>query len=291
MWETRGREFSVHLSCHGVGINNPVPPFSSSPVSKVTMTGSDGLDAQGRETDRQMLFESDQGAAGAVGGAAGVVGAEWVLKMVKDGELTSGDFEMEVCFWDQLGLSLIVHFSLVPLIGRLETDETSPACHVDSYGSSDNSPSSCRRQVVTALTQAHTLAGEMAHLELPSSFYSSSLNSSLSLLERSSFVLISQTCGVLPSTLFTMINLRLIHSCLFLECVARGERGSVFRSVGTRRAQLEREGQQRDVGLRAWCVDDGTRGGAGWRSELSVWTLGREPHSANHFQLPGLDCT
>jgi hypothetical protein len=97
MWETGGREFSVHLSCRGVGIDDPVPPFSSLPAANVTANGSGDLNAQGRETVRRtILIESDQGVSGAVG-------AEWVLKMLKDGELTSGDFETRVCFWDRPG--------------------------------------------------------------------------------------------------------------------------------------------------------------------------------------------
>lgn len=45
---------------------------------------------------RTILVESDQGVAGRVG-------ADWVLRMLKDGELTSGDFETRVCFWDRPG--------------------------------------------------------------------------------------------------------------------------------------------------------------------------------------------
>jgi hypothetical protein len=62
----------------------------------------------------------------------------------------------------------------------------------------------------------------MARLERPPSFSSSPLNSSSpslapSPLARSGFVLVSQTYGALPSTLFATINPRLIHSFLFLS--------------------------------------------------------------------------
>lgn len=97
------------------------------------------------------------------------------------------------------------------------------------YGFSDNSPASSTPSTVTALTQALTLAGEMARLEPAPSLSSLSLNStfedsesSLSAmaptpLARSGFILVAQNYGALQTSLFATINPRLIHSFLYLS--------------------------------------------------------------------------
>ncbi|KDE04500.1 hypothetical protein MVLG_05066 [Microbotryum lychnidis-dioicae p1A1 Lamole] len=180
VFNTGGRPFKVHLACRGVGIDDPLPPRVKS-----------SLIPPGREAIRRtILIESDQGISGAES-------ARWVLKMLKEGELTSGDFETRVCYWDRPG-----------------------------YGLSDSSPTSALPEVVTALSQALTAAGEMARLEPPSSLASvdnSTIGQELETkfaptpLARSGFVLVSQGYGSLASSLFATINPRLTHSFLYLS--------------------------------------------------------------------------
>ena len=45
---------------------------------------------------RTLLIESEHGIPAAVDG-------EWLLRMLKDGELNSGDIETRVCLWDRPG--------------------------------------------------------------------------------------------------------------------------------------------------------------------------------------------
>ena len=81
--------------------------------------------------------------------------------------------------------------------------------------------------MVTTLTQALTLAGEMARLEPAPSFSSLDVNSTSSdegdstfaptPLARSGFILVADRYGALTSSLFATINPRLIHSFLYLN--------------------------------------------------------------------------
>lgn len=89
----KGHYYRVHLACRGVGLDDP-PYFStSSPVN----SSSSNLNTFGRPTVRRtVLVESEQGVPGAVD-------AEWLVKMLREGDLNSGDVETRVCFWDRPG--------------------------------------------------------------------------------------------------------------------------------------------------------------------------------------------
>lgn len=79
--------------------------------------------------------------------------------------------------------------------------------------------------MVTTLTQALTLAGEMARLEPAPSFSSLDVNSTSddisafapTPLARSGFILIPDGFGALSASLFATINPRLVHSFLYLN--------------------------------------------------------------------------
>lgn len=191
LWETGGRQFQVHLYCRGVGIDDPVPPFA--PESSPVVSPAQAHTTERKIVRRTILIESDQG-------VAAQSGADWVFRMLKDGDLTSGDFETRICAWDRPG-----------------------------YGFSDSAPSASTPLLVTALTQALTLAGEMARLETSPSMqvYGNSTlgdddtNAEADMvptpLARSGFVLVSRTYGALFSTLFATINPRVTHSALYLS--------------------------------------------------------------------------
>ncbi|KAK4051876.1 hypothetical protein OIV83_002581 [Microbotryomycetes sp. JL201] len=184
LWETGGREFQVHLSCRGVGIDDPIPPYAAGTNSS-EVTFSMPEPTERKIIRRTVLIEGDQGVAGRVS-------SDWVFRMLKDGDLTNGDFEIRVCFWDRPG-----------------------------YGFSDSSPSASTPQMVTALTQALTLAGEFARLEPAPTLNEAGEESEEMLaptpLARSGFVLVSRTYGSLTSSLFATINPRLTHSFLYLS--------------------------------------------------------------------------
>ncbi|KAM0788354.1 hypothetical protein ACM66B_001495 [Microbotryomycetes sp. NB124-2] len=184
LWETGGREFQVHLSCRGVGIDDPIPPFAATnATNEIAFSAPEPTER--KTVRRTILIEGDQGVAGRVS-------SDWVFKMLKNGDLTNGDFEIRVCFWDRPG-----------------------------YGFSDSSPSASTPQMVTALTQALTLAGEFARLEpaptLNEAGEESEERFAPTPLARSGFVLVSRTYGSLTSSLFATINPRLIHSFLYLS--------------------------------------------------------------------------
>ncbi|KAK4058378.1 hypothetical protein OIO90_000536 [Microbotryomycetes sp. JL221] len=186
LWETGGREFQVHLSCRGVGIDDPIPPYLASSSTNSSELAFDLPEPTERKTVRRtILIEGDQGVAGRVS-------SDWVFRMLKDGDLTNGDFEIRVCFWDRPG-----------------------------YGFSDSSPSASTPQMVTALTQALTLAGEFARLEPAPTLNEAGQESEEPFaptpLARSGFVLVSRTYGSLTSSLFATINPRLTHSFLYLS--------------------------------------------------------------------------
>ncbi|GAA5838383.1 hypothetical protein JCM11251_004921 [Rhodosporidiobolus azoricus] len=178
LFQSHGREYRIHLSCRGLGLDDPpVLAASTSTSSHANST------AFGRTTVRRtILIESDQG-------IPGQVDADWVLRMLKDGDLNSGDVEIRACFWDRPG-----------------------------YGFSDGSPSASAPHLVSALTQALTVSGEMARLEPPPSVSSAEVDESTvpSPLARSGFVLVSRSRSTALTSLFAALHPRLIHSALYI---------------------------------------------------------------------------
>ncbi|BGP14255.1 hypothetical protein JCM10213_005854 [Rhodosporidiobolus nylandii] len=183
LFQSHGREYRIHLSCRGLGLDDPALLASStssgSPVffdNSTSTVDAAAVDAQGRPTIRRtILIESEQG-------VPGQVDAEWVLKMMKDGDLNSGDVETRVCWWDRPG-----------------------------YGFSDGSPSSSGPHIVSALTQALSVSGELARLQPPPS-----LTSAPSPLARSGLVLVSRGRSTSLTSLFASLHPRLVHSFLYI---------------------------------------------------------------------------
>ncbi|GAA6012881.1 hypothetical protein JCM10207_008364 [Rhodosporidiobolus poonsookiae] len=165
----RGRDYRVHLSCRGVGLDDP--PF----VSAGQQTTASVETLQRPLVRRTLLVESEQGVPGSVD-------AEWLVKMLKDGDLNSGDVETRVCFWDRPG-----------------------------YGFSDGSPSSSLPHLATALTQALTVSGEFARIDPGPSATAPSP------LARSGFVLVSRGRSTALTALFAALHPREVHSFLYLS--------------------------------------------------------------------------
>ncbi|GAA5914603.1 hypothetical protein JCM5296_001104 [Sporobolomyces johnsonii] len=177
LFQSGGREYRVHLACRGVGLDDP-PYGVASPVN------SSVISTLGRPTVRRtILVESEQGIPGAVD-------AEWLLRMMRQGDLNSGDVETRVCFWDRPG-----------------------------YGFSDSSPTSSNPHIVTALSQALSVSGEMARLEPPPSFNVDAA-AAPSPLARSGFILVSRGHATPITTLFASLHPRLVHSFLYLAPTA-----------------------------------------------------------------------
>ncbi|GJN87142.1 hypothetical protein Rhopal_000087-T1 [Rhodotorula paludigena] len=174
VFQARGREYRVHLSCRGLGLDDP--PFA--PVTAAPVNATEA--ASGRPTVRRtLLVESERGLPAGVD-------AEWLLRMMRDGELNSGDVETRVCWWDRPG-----------------------------YGFSDASPSSSAPHVVSALTQALSVSGEMARLQPPPTAATAP-----SPLARSGFILVSRGEATPITTLFAALHPRLVHSFLYLSPVS-----------------------------------------------------------------------
>ncbi|GAA6049007.1 hypothetical protein JCM3770_005436 [Rhodotorula araucariae] len=177
VFQPRGREYRVHLSCRGLGLDDP--PFATTAANTSLPVAAQTL---GRPTVRRtLLIESEQGVPGAVD-------AEWVLRMLKDGELSSGDVETRVCWWDRPG-----------------------------YGFSDASPSSAAPHVVSALTQALSVSGEIARLQPPPTV--SGINAP-SPLARSGFLLVARGHATPLTALFASLHPRLVHSALYLSPIS-----------------------------------------------------------------------
>ncbi|BGP38314.1 hypothetical protein JCM10450v2_002260 [Rhodotorula kratochvilovae] len=173
VFQPRGREYRVHLSCRGLGLDDP--PFAFANTSLATT---------GRPTVRRtLLIESEVG-------VPGQIDADWVLRMLKDGELSSGDVETRVCWWDRPG-----------------------------YGFSDASPSSAAPHVVSALTQALSVSGEIARLQPPPTLSEQGINAP-SPLARSGFLLIARGHATPLTALFASLHPRIIHSALYLSPVS-----------------------------------------------------------------------
>ncbi|GAA6014537.1 hypothetical protein JCM11491_004530 [Sporobolomyces phaffii] len=175
----KGHYYRVHLACRGIGLDDP-PYLSSATSAPVNSTSSFG-----RPTVRRtVLVESEQGVPGAVD-------AEWLLKMLREGDLNSGDVETRVCFWDRPG-----------------------------YGFSDSSATSSTPHIVSALTQALSVSGEMARLEPPPSLADDDRDSAAvapTPLARSGFILVSRGKATTITTLFASLHPRLVHSFLYIN--------------------------------------------------------------------------
>lgn len=182
--QSKGREYRVHLACRGVGLEDP-PSFraTAQPVNTTFSALERG------SVRRTILVEGERGVPAAKD-------AEWVLRMLKDGDLNSGDVEIRVCFWDRPG-----------------------------YGFSDASSTSAGPHVVSALTQALTVSGEMARLQPPPGLETLDDETADSVrppspLARSGFILISRGHATGITSLFAAIHPRLVHSFLYLSPVS-----------------------------------------------------------------------
>ncbi|GAA5834681.1 hypothetical protein JCM9279_007080 [Rhodotorula babjevae] len=187
LFQPRGREYRVHLACRGLGLDDP--PFTvAADGTSATVNSSSFVSTTGRPTVRRtLLVESEQGVPAALD-------AEWLLRMMKDGELNSGDIETRVCYFDRPG-----------------------------YGWSDASPSSSAPHIVSALSQALSVSGEMARLQPPPSLAENDNADSSTVpspLARSGFVLVSRGHGTSITALFASLHPRLIHSALYLAPIS-----------------------------------------------------------------------
>ncbi|GAA5939695.1 uncharacterized protein JCM15063_005262 [Sporobolomyces koalae] len=178
----RGHYYRVHLACRGIGLDDP-PYLNSATAAPVNSSATFG-----RPTVRRtVLVESEQGVPGAVD-------AEWLVKMLREGDLNSGDVETRVCFWDRPG-----------------------------YGFSDSSATSSTPHVVSALTQALSVSGELARLEPPPSLENASEDQDTdddmapTPLARSGFILVSRGKATMVTTLFASLHPRLVHSFLYIN--------------------------------------------------------------------------
>ena len=188
MLQSKGREYRVHLACRGVGLEDP-PSFgaTAAPVNSTIKPLERG------SVRRTILVEGERG-------VPANHDAEWVLRMLKDGDLNSGDVEIRVCYWDRPG-----------------------------YGLSDASSTSAGPHVVSALTQALTVSGEMARLQPPPGLESAAEEEEdlttdgirpPSPLARSGFILVSRGHATGLTSLFAAIHPRLVHSFLYLSPVS-----------------------------------------------------------------------
>ncbi|GAA5859321.1 hypothetical protein JCM8547_001983 [Rhodosporidiobolus lusitaniae] len=173
-FQSKGREYRVHLSCRGLALDDPPVLSTTSATTNSSLLST----TQGRPTVRRtILLESEQG-------IPAQTDAAWVLRMLKDGELASGDVETRICWWDRPG-----------------------------YGWSDASPSSSTPHLAAALTQALSVSGELARLEPPPSLDSAAPSP----LARSGLVLISRGRSTALTSLFSTLHPRLIHSFLYIQ--------------------------------------------------------------------------
>ncbi|GAA6045631.1 hypothetical protein RTBOTA2_000818 [Rhodotorula toruloides] len=178
-FQPKGREYRVHLSCRGIGLDDP-PQFTASP--------SNTSSALQRPTVRRtIVVESERGIPGALD-------AEWVLKMLREGDLNSGDIEVRVCFWDRPG-----------------------------YGFSDASSTSSAPHIASALTQVLSVSGELARLEPPPSLEGADDAATVgppSPLARSGLILVSRGESTALTSLFASIHPRIVHSFLYITPVS-----------------------------------------------------------------------
>ncbi|BGP54230.1 hypothetical protein JCM8202v2_001807 [Rhodotorula sphaerocarpa] len=185
---SKGREYRVHLACRGVGLEDP-PSFGSTAAA---VNASNVTPLERGTVRRTVLIEGERG-------VPAINDAQWALRMLKDGDMNSGDVEIRVCFWDRPG-----------------------------YGFSDASSTSAGPHVVSALTQALTVSGEMARLQPPPGIAGVELDDETatdafrppSPLARSGFVLVSRGHATGITSLFAAIHPRLVHSFLYLSPIS-----------------------------------------------------------------------
>lgn len=184
-----GRNFRIHLDCRGVQLN-------PTGISNETAVATQLLGT------RTVLVESRRGVAGRVD-------ADWVIDMLEGGELNGGgDRDVRVCYWDRPGY--VVSFAHL-----LPRDFEFPFAHLlpRRYGFSENSPTATIPHLVTALTEALSLSGELARVQPPPRFDEDDRLPRM----RSGFILVASEYGALTSTLFAARNPTLIHSTLFFS--------------------------------------------------------------------------
>ncbi|KAL8293610.1 hypothetical protein RQP46_000311 [Phenoliferia psychrophenolica] len=186
--EIGGRPYILHLACRGVDVE---PIFAAGSNTTVAVTKNPTF------VRRTVLVETEQG-------VPGVIGAAWIMDMLREGSFTSPDTDIRVCFYDRPG-----------------------------YGFSDNSPTSAVPHVVKALSHALQQAGEFARLE-PNSHVTSDTSSVIpSPLARSGFVLVASGYGALSATLFASTHPQLVHSALYLNPIPPAlHYASQYHSIG-----------------------------------------------------------
>lgn len=204
----KGHYYRVHLACRGVGLDDP--PYFDSQQTALAVNGT--ASSFGRPTVRRtVLVESEQGVPGAVD-------AEWLVKMLREGDLNSGDVETRVCFWDRPGS---VSFTALPVTRSLSLCVLTRRIPC-RYGFSDSSATSSVPHIVSALTQALSVSGEMARLEPPPSLLeeeggSDDAQVAPTPLARSGFILVSRGKATTVTSLFASLHPRLIHSYLYIN--------------------------------------------------------------------------
>lgn len=195
-----GRPYFVHLSCKGVEQD---PLFWNAADGNATTAAPASLDEP--PVRRTILLEADQG-------IPGKPAAAWLSQMLKNGELTSADVSVRVCYWDRPG-----------------------------YGFSQNAPTAAVGHTVAALSQALHLSGELARLSSSASFTDQSEftlenyvegdyddgDATLTALDnlppappnrpRNGFIVVGDGYGALLSSVFAAKNARLIHSAVYLN--------------------------------------------------------------------------
>ena len=193
-----GRPYFVHLSCKGVE-QDPLFAGDSADTAARTATAIDEPPVR-----RTILLEADQG-------VPGQPAAAWLTAMLRNGELTSADVSVRVCYWDRPG-----------------------------YGFSQSAPTAAVGHTVAALSQALHLSGELARLSSSASFTEQvdfTINNYDEEAEedsipatavdnlppappnrpRNGFILVAEGYGALLSSVFAAKNARLIHSAVYLN--------------------------------------------------------------------------
>lgn len=92
--ESNGKPYNLHLACRGIRLDNP-PVFLEGVVPNATVEQEVGF-PRPLPVRRTVLVETEQG-------IPGKIGAGWILDMLRDGELTSADTEVRVCYYDRPG--------------------------------------------------------------------------------------------------------------------------------------------------------------------------------------------
>ena len=90
--EINGRPYILHLACRGVEVDPILAVAGTTLDSNTTI----GIEKNPTFVRRTVLVETEQGVPGAIG-------ADWVLRLLREGSLTSPDTDIRVCFYDRPG--------------------------------------------------------------------------------------------------------------------------------------------------------------------------------------------